>query len=340
MAFSRPDTIYYIFQFPQNQIPRIDGDFSDWDMVPDTYTIGLEQMKETVSGMGFNLDPTDLDIKVKVAWVKGLNRLYFNVEVFDDYWDFEKLNIEQDIFELVVDADASGGNFINKWNANKKVIPEEELHFKGHGAHAQNYHIFMPAKNKDWTMVWGNAPWIKEFPYANVAYKHNLQQGMSGTLKMEFYITPFDFAAKEGVHNSVVSELKEDEIIALSWCVLDYDSTGKKDFINLAHQTKMIYNADFLNAFRLMPLTEEFLPKLEANWSFVEVDRDRRVFAFKDESIGEIDKWHWDFGDGSTSSEQYPVHQYTEADRWTVVLTVENANGKSIRSKVWDVVTK
>tara|TARA_R110002073_G_scaffold55697_3_gene142385 strand:- start:13239 stop:14327 length:1089 start_codon:yes stop_codon:yes gene_type:complete len=341
-AIQSRDTIYPIFQFPQNKMPRIDGDFSDWNLVPDTYEIGLDQMKESINGIGFNLDAADLDIKVKVGWVKDLNRLYFYVEVFDDFWEFEQLDIKQDIFELVVDADVSGGNFIKKWNANKQIIPIEELHFKGHGAHAQNYHIFMPAVNKDWAMVWGNTPWIKDFPYANAAYEHDLEQGKSGLLKMEFWITPFDYAAIEGINRSAVSKLKENEIIAMSWSVLDYDDDNKerKDFINLAHSIEMIHNGDFMNAFRLMPLTEEFNPELQANWSFVEVDRERRFFAFKDESLGNIEKWTWDFGDGTNSEEQNPVHKYGTAGHWTVVLTVENKEGKSIRSKVWDVVTK
>ena len=287
-AFQSNDTIYSIFQFPQNKMPRIDGDFADWDLVPNSYVIGLDQMKESINGIGFNLDATDLDIKVKVGWVKDLNRLYFYVEVYDDFWEFEQLDIKQDIFELVVDADVSGGNFIKKWNANKQIIPIEELHFRGHGAHAQNYHVFMPAVNKDWAMVWGNTPWIKDFPYANAAYKHNLEQGKFGLLKMEFWITPFDYAAIEGINRSAVSQLKENEIIAMSWCVLDYDDDNKerKDFINLAHNLNMIHDGDFLNAFRLMPLTKVLKPKLQANWSFVEVDRDRRFFVFKDESIG------------------------------------------------------
>jgi hypothetical protein len=341
-AFQARDTIYPIFQFPQNNMPHIDGDFSDWSVVPDTYAIGLDEMKESMNGIGFDLDPTDLDVTAKVGWVKDLNRLYFYVEVFDDFWEFERLDIKQDIFELVVDADVSGGNFIKKWNANIARIPIEELHFRGHGAHAQNYHVFMPAENKDWAMIWGNTPWIKDFPYANAAYEHNLEQGKSGLLKMEFWITPFDYAAIEGIHRSAVSELKENEIIAMSWCVLDYDDDDKvrKDFINLAHDLNMIHDGDYMNAFRLMPLAEELSLELQAEWSFIEVDRDRRVFAFKDESLGSIEKWTWDFGDGTSSEEQNPVHQYDTSGNWTVVLTVENESSKSIRSKVWDVVTK
>jgi len=33
-------------------------------------------------------------------------------------------------------------------------------------------------------------------------------------------------------------------------------------------------------------------------------------------------------------------HNYEKAGEWTVVLTVEGPEGTSIRSKVWDVVTK
>jgi len=47
-----------------------------------------------------------------------------------------------------------------------KTFPYEELHFKkGHGAMRQNYHIFTPcSKLRIEVMVWGNTPWIKEFP--------------------------------------------------------------------------------------------------------------------------------------------------------------------------------
>lgn len=339
---SRPDTIYSVFQFPKNQIPRIDGDFSDWAMVPDSFAIGLDQLKETVVGKGFDLDPNDYDVEVKVAWVNGLNRLYFYIEAYDDCWDFQDTKLRQDIFELVVDADLSGGNFIKKSNPNKNIVPVSELHFRGHGSHAQNYHIFTPVQNKDWAMVWGSTPWIKDFPFANAAYKFDFKHGEAGILKMEFWITPFDYAAVEGINRSVVSVLKENEIIGLSWCVLEFDTDKPKvdGFMNLAHDTQMIRNGDNLNAFRLLPVSHEFLPAIEANWSFLEVSRNQRMIQFFDKSIGKVEFWHWDFGDGNISVEQNPQHIYKESGEWTVILTVEGEAGKSVRSKVWDVVTQ
>ena len=340
-AFTTPSKEYKIFQFHKNSIPRIDGDFSDWEMVPNAYAIGLDQLKDTRKNTFEKLDPKDYDITVKVGWVKNLNRLYFYVEASDDYWSFNDPKLAQDIFELVVDGNLSGGPFIKKHNGNTKRLPYQALHFKGHGAHAQNYHIFTPVKNKDEVMIWGNTPWIKEFPYYNAAYNYNFEHGESGTLKMEFWITPFDHADEAGIDRSTVTQLKENNRIGMSWCILDYDTSKKfESFLNLANHTNMIYDASYLNLFRLMPIEDAYKKSIDAQWSFIEIDRKRRWFQFKDASSGSINKWHWDFGDGTTSSKQNPAHCYTEANEWTVILTVEWPEGKSIRSKVWDVVTE
>ena len=69
-----------------------------------------------------------------------------------------------------------------------------DAHFGYHGVHAQNYHIFTPPGDKDWTMAWGCAQYTKDLPYANAAYDHNFKPGASGKLVLEFWITPFDYA--------------------------------------------------------------------------------------------------------------------------------------------------
>ena len=49
--------------------------------------------------------------------------------------------------------------------------------------------------------------------------------------------------------------------------------------------------------------------------------------AFADESLGIVDSYAWDFGDGVTSSASNPSHTYTTAGTFTVTLTVSNAGG-------------
>jgi len=42
---------------------------------------------------------------------------------------------------------------------------------------------------------------------------------------------------------------------------------------------------------------------------------------------GQITTWHWDFGDGSTSTERHPVHQYATKGTFAVSLTVTDDDG-------------
>ena len=335
-ALERPGVEFKIFQFAAHEIPRIDGQTSDWAMVPESYSIGIDQLKDTVHNTP--MDVKDLNVKVKVSWVKGLNRLYFLYEAEDNYWDFRHRDLHNDIFEVVVDGDLSGGPFIKQLHPVKEYKPEE-AHFTFHGVHAQNYHIFTPALDKDWAMVWGCQPWIKQLPYANAAYNYNFKPGESGKLTLEFYITPFDYAAYEGPARSVESKLAENKVIGLSWSVLDYDDEHAKSyrgFWNLSHKTSMYGNASDLVAFRLMPRETK---ALAAEWWFQVLSLDRREVAFHDESPGAT-SWMWEFGDGQSANEQHPVHRYEKPGEYVVTLKVEGAGAKAERTKVWDVVLR
>lgn len=55
--------------------------------------------------------------------------------------------------------------------------------------------------------------------------------------------------------------------------------------------------------------------------------------SFTDLSTGGPTSWSWNFGDGGSSPRQNPSHTYTEEGRYTVTLTVSNANGSAIKTK-------
>ncbi|MGA2748676.1 MAG: PKD domain-containing protein [Verrucomicrobiota bacterium] len=342
-ALDRTNEVFKIFQFPPDKIPTIDGRTNDWDIVPADYVIGTDQLVDD-TGKHAKADPKNLDVRVRVGWVKGLNRLYFLYEADDDYWDFSLPGLHNDTFELVVDGDLSGGPFIERFEPAREMLGTLETYFTLQGTQAQNYHIFTPAEGKDWCMVWGPQQWIKELPYANAACSYHFRPGESGHLVLEFWITPFDYAGAEGPRRAVESVLKENKIIGLSWAVIDYDDVHSGDtnngFWNLSRHHTMYGNADQLVPFKLMPLEPQFRKPIEAQWTFQVVDMDRRLVAFKDLSEGKVTSWQWDFGDGQTSSEQNPLHAYKEAGHYVVVLWVEGPAGKSRRAKVWDVAVK
>lgn len=351
-ALEKPETTYQIFQFPTDKIPRIDGDAGDWAMVPESYVVGKDQLHNTSKPPPAAGDKS-LAVRVKVGWVKGLNRLYFLYEAEDDYWDFSEPGLRNDLFEVIVDGDASGGPLVDKAHKNfwttevvgKAATPDarisdDEANWAIHGVSAQNYHIFTPAVNKDWAMAWGSATWIKEFPFANSAQSFTFKHGESGKLTLEFWITPFDYAGPEGPARAVESVLSENKIIGLSWIIIDYDGKTPRGFWCLSPERTSFGHASELCAFRLMPLDPSLLPKLAAQWSWKIIDMDRRLVAFKDLSVGAITSWKWDFGDGTTSTEQHPQHAYAKPGNYVVILDVTGSDGTARRSKIWDVQLK
>ena len=338
VALERPDVEFKIFQFPPDQIPRIDGKPDDWEMVPERYAVGTDKLMDD-SGRGRVIDRKSLDVRVRVGWVKGLNRLYFLYEATDDYWDFSRPDLHNDTFEIVVDGDMSGGPLIERFHP-EKSLEAREKYFSFQGVHAQNYHIFTPAVGKDWCMAWGpQASWIKELPYSNAKCSYTFKPGEGGKLVLEFWITPFDYAGAEGPARAIESVLRENKNIGLCWAVLDYDDVNarRNAFWNLSPKHTMYGQTSELVAFKLMPLEPALLKPLDAQWTFKVLDPDRRIVAFQDLSSGRITAWKWDFGDGKASDEQHPVHTYEKPGDYIVVLNIEGPDGTSRRSKIWDV---
>lgn len=58
------------------------------------------------------------------------------------------------------------------------------------------------------------------------------------------------------------------------------------------------------------------------------------VIHFQDQSSGQITRWQWSFGDGSTSTVQNPVHTYTSGGTYFVCLTVSNSDPGNICNDV------
>ncbi|MGK0239505.1 MAG: hypothetical protein ACI92G_002982 [Candidatus Pelagisphaera sp.] len=341
-SLERPRVEFKVYQFPADAIPRVDGDSSDWEQVPEAYAVKTDQLWED-SGKHEGIHPETIDVSVKVAWVKGMNRLYFLYEAYDDYWDFALPGLKNDTFEIVVDGDLSGGPLIDRFRENADAVSESEAWRSMHGVHAQNYHIFTPARDKDWCMLWGPAQWLKDLPYSNASYDYQFEPGENGKLTLEFWITPFDYVDADSPDRSTESILAEDRIIGLCWAIIDYDdvdSSRNNGFWNLSRSHTMYGKASELVAFRLMPLEAALKRKLQAAWTFKVVDRENRTVSFKDRSVGDVLTWSWNFGDGSSSDQANPIHRYEELGQYVVVLTVDDGNETSTFSRVWDVSFK
>jgi PKD repeat protein len=68
-----------------------------------------------------------------------------------------------------------------------------------------------------------------------------------------------------------------------------------------------------------VPILAEIEP-VAANFTFVNSNQNLSV-QFQNTSTGDPTKFLWDFGDGTTSNEEHPVHIFPEAGDWVVSLT-------------------
>jgi len=68
-------------------------------------------------------------------------------------------------------------------------------------------------------------------------------------------------------------------------------------------------------------------PTAYFGWSYVNTSVEFNDLSVKGD--GEINGWQWEFGDGSSSNEKNPNHDYSEYGEYTVALTVEDENGKT-----------
>ncbi len=90
-----------------------------------------------------------------------------------------------------------------------------------------------------------------------------------------------------------------------------------------------------------------FAPRLVFNWEIVYEDVPEADFSvnnetptiyeevsFTDESYGGMLSWTWDFGDGTTSADQHPVHAYDSVGVYTVSLNIVNGLGEDEAIKI------
>ena len=248
------DLSYPVFQFPDGLEPSIDGELSDWTIVPERYWTGTAELMETVRGLGEQFDEQDLAVRTAVGWSDTQNRLYFAVAAYDDIHNVDRGTPPDgiwggDIWEIVVDADHSGGIY--------NGFSNQQLEDRWRSAQAQNYHVFLPPEQPDWTMwLWGKGQWVCRLPYAQVGWQYDGVPGGKGTVFQEVSLTPFDDLNWAGPDSSVVHELREGEILGISWSFLDFDASDKDydGFWNLSHATRMDHTADLFPDFVLQPI--------------------------------------------------------------------------------------
>ncbi|MHC1706576.1 MAG: PKD domain-containing protein [Bacteroidales bacterium] len=124
---------------------------------------------------------------------------------------------------------------------------------------------------------------------------------------------------------------QKDSTLTNSWGHYHFDSIncqyGPLDieiFTYDCHHIKLSYHIYWYEPWKTLNFT-----LCPGNLAFCKADWDWDVnlmnsleVQFTDHSQGNINNWSWDFGDGNSSNQQHPLHTYTSAGTYQVVLEV------------------
>ena len=225
LAHFPPGELLFAVQFPDENIPVIDGNHADWAAVPQIpYEVGNDKYSDSVySKARGEIDVSDLSVRQIVGWNDNTNLLYFMAEVFDN----------------VHTRDAEEPNAWWSDDAWEVYVSPSHPEVEGGGGYAPGQEGGILKVGYNWSMpptagAWGgyNPPfdWVLD-PDNNDAWKFAYtfegEEFGESTYFYEAWIRPFDFIPDDGDRDAAEeTDLEEGQIIAISWTFGDFDIEG------------------------------------------------------------------------------------------------------------------
>lgn len=217
------------FQWPDGTTPTLDGDLSEWEIVPDDYIINMDDQHLDAEGNA-DYDFADLNLKIIVGYSASTDMLYFMMERFDDHYDRDGEGGGaggDDSWEVHIDGDHTGDRM--RWN---KDIEDEDERQLAQGRESQAYHTRFPplgdTGGDSWTWFWMSAAtWHTDAQYGDWGFQldGSLNSG-EATAFIEFSKAAWDEFIFTSPGESTLHDFNENEIIGLNWQVVDHDGNG------------------------------------------------------------------------------------------------------------------
>jgi len=217
---------FFAAQFPDNGVPNIDGDPSDWDIVPETpYHIRNDRMQGSDPSIALrdpgSTDPSDLSMNSVIGWNESANRIYFLIEIFDDVHNVDRDDVarfwEDDDVEININGDNTGQD-----EANLEGEPFNN-HYYGFVVPPVEGQSFFPFST-------GNAEWLQvgtdmlDFGWSFTGEQFGESTYYYETAMQVFLSIPRETPA---LADSPILDLEEGEVIHFSIDIGDFDEAGQ-----------------------------------------------------------------------------------------------------------------
>ena len=233
MAHFPEGQIFGAWQWPSDQLPNLDGDISEWNVLPAELWIDIFQTEVAEGDIGREIDPANLNFRVAVGWNDELDRVYYVYDRFDDIWDRDAGGFgccgQDDSIEIFLDSDHSADRFAF-WDGD---FEDAEERARNNGRTNQTGHYRWPAL-EPFGFYWfwlSSSTWHDKEPYSCCPDSFNLDgaHGTESNFQAEWYTVGWDDFDHNSPENSVRHDFVEGEIIGVGIQVVDNDNGPSKD---------------------------------------------------------------------------------------------------------------
>ncbi len=217
-----PEGVTFVaWNWPSTHLPTLDGDLSEWNVLPEDYWIGLDDTWGGASaGNEPVLDLADFNFRFAIGWNDEEDRIYFAQEWIDDY--FQRSDAfaggccaGNDKIEMGIDADHSGTESLRS----SDDVPA----YNG----AQAAHWGMPEiAPRSWMWMWlSETTWADKAPYTCCpdAYQLDGGHGLETTLTSEWYSVAWDDFDPADPNAGTLHDFQAGEIFGWAGAWIDND---------------------------------------------------------------------------------------------------------------------
>ena len=213
--------LFFAVQFPDANVPVVDGNLSDWSVVPDVpYLIGSDLFADPYYGdlIQGEIDVSDMAIRSFWGWNDSNNRLYAMAEVFDDRHIADRAAPDEwwadDAWEIYIDVAHLDPASEQRWEDGSK----------------QSWNLSVPIAADNIGQMLPSHAWRTDpdtSPYWDFGWSFTGEEFGESTYSYEIMMQPFDFIAEDGdLDNSTLSTIEEDQLIHMSMAFDDDDDGG------------------------------------------------------------------------------------------------------------------
>ena len=208
---------YIMFQFTDDTVPTCDGNLSDWEGMPEAYSITSEKLfspSKTIRDVGRGVyDPSDINITHRWGFNAENEFFYLATQVYDNYHDIDRENLgyfwKDDSIEIRINVTA---------------VLEEEHNLEGEPPNMINYHFGVPPLEG---IYMGGAPpeWMPpNGDYIKFGWSYTGEMLMGEcTYIYEFGTTPV-VGMGEDAASTEFMDVEEGEVVHINVTIPDIDA--------------------------------------------------------------------------------------------------------------------